>query len=140
MHKQERPNWCWAAAVQEVLARHHIVQTQTQIATRMDRRGRDRPAYANEVAKLLQTYGLRAWETGRPGTPQEAVHTLGMGWLILASTQKENLPTGHMVAFLGLDLFNFVRVGDPYTGVVEPCPLQALYVVWRWRDSVIVGR
>jgi hypothetical protein len=133
-------NWCWAASVQDVMSQAGVFQTQPQIAARLDGWPRDRPARIQELVALLQSYGFRAWQAGRPGTPQELYSTLATGWKLIAFVRPSNGPVGHYIVLEGIDpASGAVIVSDPWTGATYPNSLPQLYGQWRWGDSVVVG-
>lgn len=97
IERQQDQNWCWAASVQDVLAQAGVYQSQAQIAARLDGWPQDRPAYAQELVLLLRSYGFRAWQAGRPGSPQELYGTLNGGWKLIAFVRPSNGAVGHFI-------------------------------------------
>jgi ABC-type bacteriocin/lantibiotic exporter with double-glycine peptidase domain len=138
IEQQQALNWCWAASVQDVLAQAGIYQSQTDIAARLDGWPQNRPAYIQELVLLLRSYGLTAWQAGRPGSPQELYSTLRSGWKIIAFVRPSNGPIGHYIVLEGIDQNGYIYVADPATGITNLNPIRALYYGWRWIDSVVV--
>lgn len=140
IERQQAQNWCWAASVQDVMAQAGFYQTQSQIAARLDGWPRDRPAYTQELASLLNSYGFRAWQAGRPGSPQELYGSLLLGWKLIAFVRPSSGAVGHFIVLQGVDpRSGGIVVSDPWTGLTYVNSLQQLYYDWRWGDSVIVG-
>ena len=140
IERQRAQNWCWAASVQDVLAQAGVYQSQVQIAARLDGWPRNRPAHTQELVILLQSYGFRAWQAGRPGSPQELYGTLRNGWKLIAFVRPSNGPVGHFIVLQGIDpRTGGIIVSDPWIGETQLNSLQQLYNGWRWGDSVIVG-
>ncbi|MDL1968982.1 MAG: hypothetical protein LWW97_10685 [Deltaproteobacteria bacterium] len=141
IQRQRAMNWCWAACVQDVLFQAGISQSQVQIAATLDGWPQDRPASTQELARLLQYYKLRAWQAGRPGSPQELYGTLSSGWKIIAFVRPSNGPVGHFIVLQGINpRTGGIIVSDPATGATYQNSPQQLYYAWRWVDSVMVGR
>ena len=140
IERQQAQNWCWAASVQDVMAQAGLYQTQPQIAARLDGWPRDRPAYTQELVLLLQSYGFRAWQAGRPGSSQELYGSLNNGWKLIAFVRPSSGAVGHFIVLQGIDpRSGGVIVSDPWTGQTYVNSLQQLYQGWRWGDSVVVG-
>jgi len=140
IERQMAQNWCWAASVQDVMAQAGLYQTQPQIAARLDGWPRDRPAYIQELVMLLHSYGFRAWQAGRPGSPQELYSTLTQGWKLIAFVRPSSGPVGHFIVIQGIDPHTGgIIVSDPWTGQTYFTSLAQLYQTWRWGDSVVVG-
>lgn len=140
IEKQRANNWCWASAIQDVLAQAGVFQSQAQIAARLDGWPNNRPAYIQELASLLQSYRFRAWQTGRIGTPEELYRTLSSGWKIIAFVRPSNGPVGHYIVLQNINpVTGAVIVSDPWTGRTYKNSLSQLYNGWRWGDSVVVG-
>lgn len=140
IEQQQAINWCWAASIQDVAAQAGIYQTQTQVAMRLDGWPRDRPAFISEVVTLARSYGLRAWQAGRPGNPQELYGSLMSGWKLIAFAHPSAGPVGHYIVLEGVDTAGNILVGDPATGITSPYSPAALYLAWHWSDSIVVGR
>lgn len=140
IEKQQGWNWCWASCIQDVAAQGGILQTQTQVAARLDGWPRDRPAHVQEVVLLMQSYGFKAWRTGRPGSPAELWRSLIGGWKIIAFVRPTNGQVGHYIVLQGVDPIGNIVISDPATGFTYAAPLNELYFGWRWGDSVVVGR
>lgn len=140
IEQQRAQNWCWASSVQDVMAQAGYYQTQPQIAARLDGWPRDRPAYTQELVLLLQSYGFRAWQAGRPGSPQELYGTLSSGWKLIAFVRPSNGMVGHFIVLQGVEpRTGGIIVSDPWTGQTYVNSMQQLYYGWRWGDSVVVG-
>ncbi len=140
IERQQAQNWCWAASVQDVMAQAGFYQTQPQIAARLDGWPRDRPAYIQELVGLLQSYNFRAWQAGRPGSPQELYGTLNDGWKLIAFVRPSSGAVGHFIVLQGIDpRSGGIIVSDPWTGQTYVNSPQQLYRGWRWGDSVVVG-
>ena len=122
------------------MAQAGVYQSQAQIAARLDGWPRNRPAYTQELVMLLQSYGFRSWQAGRPGSPQELYGTLRDGWKLIAFVRPSNGAVGHFIVLQGIDpRTGGIIVSDPWTGATQLNSLQQLYYGWRWGDSVIVG-
>jgi hypothetical protein len=140
IQRQRAQNWCWAASIQDVMAQAGTYQSQAQIAARLDGWPRNRPAYIQELVSLLQSYGFRSWQAGRPGSPQELYGSLSGGWKMIAFVRPSNGAVGHFIVLQGIDpRSGGVIVSDPWTGATYVNSIQQLYGGWRWGDSVIVG-
>lgn len=140
IEQQRTVNWCWASAVQEVLAQVNVRQSQTQVAARLDGWPQDRPAYIQELVLLLQSYGFQAWQAGRPGSPHELYGALVSGWKLIALVHPSNSDVGHYIVLQGIDpMSGGIIVSDPWTGATYMNSLPQLYLGWRWGDSVVVG-
>ena len=140
IERQRAMNWCWAASIQDVMAQVGRNQSQEQIAARLDGWPRDRPAYIGELVVLLKSYGFRAWQAGRPGSPQELFNTLSTGWKLIAFVHPSGGAVGHYIVLQGIDpSTGGVIVSDPWTGATYQNSLPQLYAGWRWSDSVVVG-
>ena len=140
IEQQRYDNWCWAASIQDVLAQAGIYQSQEQIAARLDGWPQNRPAYIGELVALAQSYGLRSWQAGRPGSPQELYGSLNSGWKIIAFVRPSDGPVGHYIVLQGTDYYGNIIVSDPCTGQTFVSSPHDLYYRWRWGDSVLVGR
>lgn len=122
------------------MAQAGVFQSQAQIAARLDGWPQDRPAYIPELVALLNSYGFRAWQAGRPGSPQELYQTLSSGWKIIAFVRPSAGPVGHYIVLQGIDPYSGgIIVSDPWTGATYANNLAQLYHGWRWGDSVVVG-
>jgi hypothetical protein len=137
---QQAMNWCWAASIQDVVAQAGFYESQPQVAARLTGWPQDKPATITEVVNLVKSYGLKAWQTGRPGNPQELYNALMTGWKIIAFVRPSNGPVGHYIVLQGVDYFGNIIVSDPANGYTFPNTPVQLYNAWRWQDSVIVGR
>ena len=133
-------NWCWAASVQDVLAQAGLHDRQEDIAARLDGWPVDRPATLDELVWLLRSYGFRAWQTRRPGSPRELSRTLSGGWKLIAFVRPSAGPVGHYIVLQGMVAqTGQVLVSDPWTGETRSNTLAQLYAGWRWSDAVVVG-
>ena len=140
MQRQEASNWCWAASIQDVMAQTGRFLPQAAISARLDGVPRDRPAYVGEVVGLLRSYGFRAWQAGRPATPDELAGTLGSGWRVIALARPQGGTVGHFIVLQAADpRTGLVRLSDPATGMSQVQPMAQLYQQWHWEDSVVVG-
>ncbi|RUO70079.1 papain-like cysteine protease family protein [Pseudidiomarina salinarum] len=140
IERQRAVNWCWAASVQDVMAQAGYYQTQEQISARLDGWPTDRPAYTSELVMLLHAYGFRAWQAGRPRSPEELYGSLNTGWKLIAFVRPSDGPVGHFIVLQGVDpQSGGIVISDPWTGYTYVESLQNLYQGWRWGDSVIVG-
>jgi len=140
IERQQAMNWCWVSSVQDVVAQAGIYESQSQVATRLVGWPQNRPATINELVWLIQSYGLRAWQAGRPGSPQELYNTLMSGWKLIAFVRPTNGPVGHYIVLEGIDYYGNIIVSDPATGYTFLNIPQQLYTNWHWSDSVVVGR
>lgn len=137
---QQAPNWCWASSIQDVMASAGNYRSQFQIAQQLDGWPRNRPAYIGEVVGLLQSFGFRAWQAGRPGSPQELYGTLTSGWKLIAFVRPSNGPVGHYIVLQGIDpATGGIIVSDPANGATYLNSMMQLYQSWRWDDSIVVG-
>lgn len=133
-------NWCWASSVQNVLAQAGVYKSQLEISVRLDGWPQDRPARTDELILLLQSYGFRAWEVRRPGSPQELYDTLKSGWKIIALAKPSNNEVGHYIVLEGMSPDgSAIIVADPLDGSTRYNSLQQLYYGWRWVSSIVVG-
>ena len=140
IEQQRAMNWCWASCVQDVLSQAGVFHSQTEVSARLTGWPQDRPANINELVVLTRSYGLRSWQAGRPGNPQELYNTLATGWKLIAFVRPSNGPVGHYIVLEGIDRFGNIIVSDPATGSTNSILLNGLYYGWRWSDSVVVGR
>ena len=140
IEQQQAINWCWASSVQDVMAQAGIYRSQAQIAARLDGWPKNRPAYIHELVNLLRSYRFRAWQAGRPGSPQELYKTLSSGWKLIAFVRPSSGPVGHYIILQGIHSSGGIIVSDPWTGATYVNSLQQLYQGWRWGDSVVVGK
>lgn len=137
IQRQRAQNWCWASAIQEVLAVSGRSRSQMQIAADLDGWPRDRPARQEEVVALLNGYGLPSYIVGRPGSPQELSRTLESGWRVIAFVRPTDGPVGHYIVLHRSDSRTVV-VSDPWTGRTDRIALNALYYGWKWFSSVVI--
>ena len=137
--QQEQSNWCWAGAIQNVMAQDNVYRSQRNIATDLLGAPWNQPASVGQIGGLLRSYGFRAWQTGRPGSPQELHQTLMGGWKIIAFVRPTNGAVGHFIVLQGMDQTGRVVVSDPWTGQTRHQSLHDLYNGWRWFDTVVVG-
>ena len=140
IERQMYDNWCWVACVQDVAAQAGIYQSQPQVAARLTGWPQNRPAYIQELVYLTRSYGLRSWQAGRPGNPQELYNSLTSGWKLIAFVRPSGGAVGHFIVLQGVDPIGNIIVSDPWTGITNAQPLNALYYGWRWFDSIVVGR
>lgn len=140
IEKQLATNWCWAASVQDVVAQAGYYESQPQVATRLTGWPQNRPAYIPEVVALVQSYGLKAWQAGYPGTPQQLHNTLSTGWKIIAFVKPINGLIGHYIVLEGVDSYGNIVTGDPANGLTMTYTPQQIYYAWHWLDSVVVGK
>ena len=138
---QEQDNWCWAACIQACMEQADRPVSQPAIVGRLTGWVANRPATSAEVAAILQSYGFRAWQAGRPGTVQELYGSLAGGWKLIAFVRPTNGPVGHFIVVEGIEpVYGGIIVSDPWTGVTQPIMPAVLYQMWRWGDSVVVGK
>ncbi|WPN55997.1 papain-like cysteine protease family protein [Pseudomonas sp. P9_31] len=140
IEQQEYDNWCWAASVQDVVAQTGYYERQSQVVARLTGWPQNRPARIDELVFLVRSYGLRAWQAGRPGSPQELYNTLMSGWKLIAFVTPTNGPVGHYIVLQGIDPAGNIIVSDPANGYTGPNTPAQLYYGWRWADSIVVGR
>ena len=140
IERQEFDKWCWAASVQDVVAQAGHYEPQSLVVARLTGWPQNRPARIDEVVFLLRSYGLRAWQAGRPGNPQELYSALTSGWKLIAFVTPTNGPVGHYIVLQGIDPAGNIIVSDPANGFTTPNTPAQLYYGWRWADSVVVGR
>lgn len=141
IERQQAINWCWAACIQSVVYQaNRGYLSQAKIAETLSGWPYDRPAYITEVVNLCKYFGLRAWQAGRPGSPQELYSSLASGWKLIAFVRPTNGNIGHFILLQGFDYqTGLIIVSDPATGKTYPMTLNDLYYGWRWVDSVVVG-
>lgn len=133
---QRAANWCWASAVQDVVAQKAgFYQSQAQIAARLTGWPMDRPAYPQEVAALLQSFGLHGFMDGAL-QPDQMAALLGSGAKVIALIDPSGGQEGHFVVLEGA-LPNALIVADPATGMTRTIPWQTIYG-WNWIQSVVV--
>jgi len=138
IEQQEASRWCWASAVQNVLAQFGIVQTQVDIVKRASGgpvvNESATPAF---VARLLRSYGLDASDLHRTLSRQQLAEVFGHGSKIIADT----MPTmsEHAIVLQGFEDDGTMVISDPYNGVSEDIPLMDLLTTWRWIDTIVVG-
>ena len=51
----------------------------------------------------MRSYGFRAWQAGRPGSPQELYGSLHEGWKLIAFVRPSNGAVGHFIVLQGVD-------------------------------------
>lgn len=140
IEKQMANNWCWAASIQDVVAQAGYYEPQPQVATRLTGSPpQNRPASIDEVVWLTRLYGLKAWNAGYPGSPQELYSTLMSGWKLIAFVRPTNGLVGHYIVLQGIDPAGNIIVSDPATGYTFSDTLNQLYYAWHWSDSIVVG-
>ena len=140
IERQKATNWCWASCIQDVMRQVGIHRSQEQVVARLTGWPRNRPAQTAEIVALLQSYGMRSWQAGRPASPQELYGTIQGGWKLIACTRPSGGRVGHVVVIQGIDPRNgAVIVSDPWTGRTTGVSLGQLYHQLRWEDSVVVG-
>ncbi len=138
--RQEQDNWCWAACIQECMLTANRPVSQAEIVARLTGWVQNRPAGIPEVVTILRSYGFRAWQAGRPGSPQELYQGLLSGWKMIAFVRPTDGPVGHYIVLEGVEpRFGGIVVSDPWTGITQPIMLNGLYNGWRWVDSIVVG-
>jgi ABC-type bacteriocin/lantibiotic exporter with double-glycine peptidase domain len=137
IQRQRAMNWCWAACIQEVLSRHGSYVSQEYIAARLMGWPQDAPARASQVAQLIQSFGLQAWEAGRPASAQELYSVISQGHVVVALIDPSGGAEGHFVVIEGMDPRNgLIMLADPASGNTAPVPIQAMYQ-WNWMDGVV---
>lgn len=133
---QRAANWCWASAVQDVVAQKAgIYQSQEEIAARLTGWPMDRPAYPEEVAALVKSYGLHGFMSGAL-QPDQMVELLRSGAKVIALIDPSGGWEGHFVVLEGA-LPNALIVADPASGMTRPIPWQTIYS-WNWIASVVI--
>ena len=138
IERQRAMNWCWAAAIQDILTPVGIWTSQVEIAQRLTGRPIDRPASTNEVQLLVQSYGIRSQVISRPGNAHELINTLSSGYKIIALAYPSGGAVGHFIVLEGTD-GRGVWVADPATGKTQYTPIADLYIRWHWTQSIVVG-
>ena len=138
MERQRAMNWCWAAAIQDVLKPHRIHESQESIVFRLNGWLPDRPATIYEVENLVRSYGVRATTVHRPGNVYELASTLERGHQIIALAYPSNGAVGHFIVLEGITP-DGVIIADPATGRTSTFPIASLYYQWRWSHSIVVG-
>jgi hypothetical protein len=137
---QRYSNWCWAASIQDVVAQAGYYESQDQVVSRLTGWPQNRPAYIGEVVALVRSYGLRAWQAQRPGSPDELYNTLVSGWKLIAFVRPNGGPIGHYIVLQGIDNYGNIITSDPATGTTVANAPAIIYNHWHWSDSVVVGR
>ena len=138
MERQRAMNWCWAAAVQDVLTPVGVYASQEEIVHRLNGWLQDRPASTHEVRDLVLSYGIRARVINRPGNVYELVGTLQTGHKIIALANPTGGSVGHFIVLEGVTP-DGVIVADPANGKTAVIPIASLYYQWRWSHSIVVG-
>jgi hypothetical protein len=139
--QQEADNWCWASAIQDVMAQVGMTVPQAMIVSRLRGWPANAPASSPEVAAVLRSYGMRSWDVGAPGSPMELANTLLSGFRLIAFVRPAAGPVGHFIVLQGVDpRTGIVIVSDPANGMTYPMHYSALYMQWHWGGSVVVGR
>lgn len=138
IERQRAMNWCWAAAVQDVLAPVNVHTSQEQIVHRLTGWLPDRPASTYEVQNLVRSYGIRANVVQRPGNVFELVRPLSSGYKIIALAYPNGGAVGHFIVLERVTPYGVV-VSDPADGSTRTIPVAMLYSRWRWTQSIVVG-
>jgi hypothetical protein len=133
---QHATNWCWASAIQDVVIQKlGVYSSQEAIAARLTGWPMNRGAYPEEVAAVVQSFGLHGF-IGGALPPDQMGALLGSGAKIIALVDPTGGPEGHFVVLEGA-LPNAVVIADPATGMTQPVPWQMVYN-WHWIASVVV--
>lgn len=136
IERQHASNWCWAAAIQDVVAQKlGVYLPQDAIVARLTGWPMNRGAYAQEVAAVIQSFGLHGF-IGGALSPDQMGMTLGAGAKVIALIDPTGGAEGHFVVLEGA-LPNAVVVADPATGMTQAVPWQIVYQ-WNWIASVVV--
>jgi ABC-type bacteriocin/lantibiotic exporter with double-glycine peptidase domain len=139
IERQRATNWCWASAIQDVLAPAGITTSQEEVVYRLNGWMQDRPASTYEVQNLVRSYGVPAQVIHRPGNVNELVNTLLRGHKIIALARPNNGFVGHFIVIEGLTDYGVI-VADPANGMTTVVPVASLYTHWRWDSSIVIGR
>lgn len=137
---QEKPMWCWASCIQSALGQANVVQTQSQIVSRLTGWPQNRPANINEITYLLKSYNFRSWTVPYPANNLQLYNTLLSGWKLIAFVNPTNNPQiGHFIILQRISDNGLVVVSDPATGTTYEQNIEQLYYAWKWSGSVVVG-
>jgi ABC-type bacteriocin/lantibiotic exporter with double-glycine peptidase domain len=137
---QEQPMWCWASCIQSALWQANVVQSQSQIVSRLAGYPQNRPANANEITYLLQTYNFKSWTVPYPANYQQLYITLQTGWKLIAFVNPTNNPqVGHFIILQRISNNGLIVVSDPASGMTYEQNAEQLYFAWKWGSSVVVG-
>lgn len=137
---QERNMWCWASCIQSALGQANVLQSQSQIVTRLVGWPQNRPATNQEVIAVLNSYNFRAWEVAYPANPQQLYNTLSTGWKLIAFVNPSNNPQiGHFIMLQRISPNGLIVVSDPANGTTYEQHPQQLYHAWNWSRSIVVG-
>jgi Papain-like cysteine protease AvrRpt2 len=140
MRRQEATNWCWASAIQSVIAQRGIVESQMHIAGRLDGWPRNRPAHITEVAGLLRSYGLNAMAYDAPANPLQLNAMVQQSWKVIAFVYPIWSNAGHFIVIQGINpTTGKVAISDPLSGAMSTTSLPHLYGAWRWSGAVVVN-
>ncbi len=132
--------WCWATCIQSALSQGFVNQSQQDIVARLTGYPQNRPATANEIALLLQSYNFRAWVVPYPANYQDLYNTLQGGWKLIAFVNPTNNPqVGHFIMLQGIAPSGQIVVSDPANGNTYEQSPEMLYYAWKWGSSVVVG-
>lgn len=138
--QQEQPMWCWAACIQSALWQANVIQSQSQIVSRLTGYPQNRPANIVEITYLLQTYNFKAWTVSYPANFQQLYNSLLTGWKLIAFVNPTNNPqVGHFIILQRISTNGLIVVSDPSTGMTYEQNVEQLYYAWKWGGSVVVG-
>ncbi len=137
---QEQPMWCWASCIQSAMWQANVVQSQSQIVSRLTGYPQNRPANSIEITYILQTYNFKAWTVPYPANYQQLYNTLQTGWKLIAFVNPTNNPqVGHFILLQKISNNGLIVVSDPSSGMTYEQNVEQLYYAWKWGNSVVVG-
>jgi hypothetical protein len=135
INQQLTPSLCWAACIEDVLFQAQTPVTQMDLLARFG----NRPMQIGQVAMILQACGRRAWVGGTPQSPQELYRALASGWKLIAFVNPMGGAVGHFVVVEGALPNGALVVADPLTGSTNAIPPAALFQLYHWFATVVVG-
>jgi hypothetical protein len=141
IERQEMRNWCWAAAVQNILGAAGIHQSQGEIVTRFTGGFvADVTADASGVAELIQSYGLPARQVG--GTLKDsALEELFEAGNAAIAEMHPIMPWGrvnHAMVLQSLTPEGRVVGAEAYYPSTKTYTVRELRKRWRWSDTIVV--
>ena len=139
LQRQQYSNWCWAAAIQDVLLTKGIPQSQTQVVHGVYGQVVNQPANLHQIKNYLNYNGVFTGQIASVGTPYELQTILARGAKVIAFVNPSSNPyLGHFVVFEGLDRHGRILVGDPADGQIRTYNLEEVYYGWKWSGSLVV--
>ncbi len=138
IEQQEKPNWCWAACVQDIINEHGMGVSQSDVASELFGWAQDAPATVPQVCFLLNSYNFQVVPAFYPASPMQLYATLQSGWKIIALVDPSGGAEGHFVVLEGIEPhFGGIYVADPATGQTTPV-MPAVVYSWHWLQGISV--